>query len=281
LEELRKDYPDRYFEDIKVVVGERKVQSGRWKHIGENDVALVFTEFKDLDALLRFLGKEYPEKYSEERELLEESRARITNLNQELGRWKELKRGEKLSIASSFENIANKLPQDPYAKDEDKIEARNRLRDCSACLRNNFLNPGAIRAILMVAYRRLGDRIETTEDIREKYEFRRYLLNGIRKEFKEKFRKVRGIIQDFSDRPFRVLDKKRRMIGFNFNFLRNVSTKPYTQYIERVDHIIVNELRFAIKEKNREKVKQAAEEIIDLADEILEHIEEQERKSQV
>lgn len=285
LEELRRNYPDRYFEDAGIVIGKKRVRNKRWKHLGENDVALTFVEYESLDALLRFLSKYYPEKHWEEKEKIEDLQERIKNLNKAMGRWTELSSGEKISIASGLEGVADELPQAGYARDQDKIEGRDRLRNCSALIRNKGLNPGAIRAILVGALFNLDDRLETMNDIRKEYEFRRILAEGIRDEFGKKFKKAKtkcqGLKNSLRNKSRKQLHKIRSKIGYEFNLLRNTTTKPYTQYVERVDYIITQDLRKAINEKNLAAVMKYAEEIKELADEVFKHIEEQRRKSEV
>lgn len=281
---LRKKFPDRYFEDMKIVVRKSSVQMGRWKHLGPNDVALSFTTYEDLDALIRFLTKHYPDKYWEERDKVEEWNERITYFNRELGRWKKLGEGYKLSIASGLEAIADELPQDPYAKDEDKMEARDRLRNCSVAIKYDYPNVGAVRAVLVASRNRLNDRIENTMDnIRSEYRFRGMLAESIRKDFKKRFNKVKtktqGLRNSLFNKDVKALHRIRGKIGYEFNLLRNITTEPYTMYVKRVDHILTQELRQAINEKDLAKVMRHTEEVKQLAKEVLTHIEEQERQS--
>lgn len=190
---LRKKYPDRFFEDLGVVIQEDGVAMRKWKHGEDYERIQTFVKYEDLDAILRFLGKHYPKSNQEERRKLNKLKKTIKKLNQALGKWESLSPVKREVISKKLSDWAQKLPDPALGKDELKRKARlDLLRVHDFKDRRGQINPGATRAVLVGINNRLEQRIEQLERIRFKYELKKTLLEGIRKEFEKRLMKARA-----------------------------------------------------------------------------------------
>lgn len=281
LKKLREKYPDRYFEDLGIVIREDGVMLKKWQYGDEYQRIQTLVKYETLDSILRFLGKHYPNSYREERQKITGLRKNVKELNQQLNQWKKLSEAEKETISKAIVNLAEDLPDPKRAKNEQKQEARTDLIEA-----HDFedyrgqKNPGAMRAVLVAASNRLEQRTKQLDRIKFKYEFKKLFLAAIRKEFGKRFRKAQtqlmGIRRSIENiKPnYDVLSKLQNRIKKELvqDLGKFVLVPPYKDYFSELHRLL------SVKLKSN-KVKNLIEEAIQETDRALRHIHRQQVQS--
>lgn len=235
--------------------GKTKIAFERWRHgstPGERVKVLV--KKGDVNELYSFFDSVYPEQQRIEKEDIIRWREKIEQINSRLGNWQELTEADKKNLTGELLDVASEFPQ-IEAKDEDKMEARDKLRQAAFFKDSlNRDNPPASRAQLMRGLRGLQDWLQALEIIREKWDKKKEGVKNLILEFK-KAMKIRTMAEAMKrgyseqgnlqlelkrgeDEWIDVFEKLRIKLRKEFKPLQDLAIEPYSGYITAIEAVL-------------------------------------------
>lgn len=225
--------------------GRFKIAFEKWKH-GQKRGQRIKTLVKEgnINELYNFFNEIYPHQQSMEKEDLNRWRKRIKELNNKLGNWKKLSKEEKKEIKKQLLKLASEFPQ-LHAKDEDKIEARDNIREVALFKDSSDKeNPPAKRAQLVKGFNKLKKRLKALEAIRSKWDKKKEGVKEILLKFK-KTMKVKTMAEamkrGYSEKgklQVDVFKKLRDKLKEEFKPISEVKVEPYTPYIVAINAVL-------------------------------------------